>query len=210
MKKTRKNAALKTELRILGVLAEHKECEQYRLPKETNLSYRTILRLLKSLELMKWIRLIRTEASAKGGKEKKIYALTLRGLAIVLMTSNDMQKVIKKQGDALPLVLGKWEYFKSVGLEKEMNDAICWVGNQILEGYDMKAFATERFWYYIFMMTAGAAKVKWLKALRGDPDLRQWAVEEMKEWLLEGLVLRKIHERSLEALEMPMTLIGTK
>lgn len=201
--KMRTKRTIRPELKILSVLAEHREFEQYKLPKETGLSYRTILRYLKPMELEEWIRLVRTEASAKRGKEKKIYALTPRGLAIALMVSKDMDKVIEKQGSALPVMLGKWEYFKSVGLEKETREAIYWVGNQILKGFDKKEFATERFWYYIFVMTAGAAKVKWIKALRGDPELRQWAVEEMKEWLAEGRELMKIHERSLEVLKMP-------
>jgi hypothetical protein len=193
---------IRPELKILSVLSEHKEFEQYRLPKETGLSYRTILRLLKPMEQHDWIRLVRTEASAKRGKEKKIYALTLRGLTIALMISKDMNRIIEKHGAALPLVLGKWDYFKSVGLENEMREAIDWVGNQFLKGYGRKEFATERFWYYIFVMTVESTKKKWLKALRGDPDLRQWAIEEMKEWLLEGRELMDMHKRTLKALEM--------
>jgi len=199
----RTKTTIRPELKILTALAEHEEFEQYRLPKETGLSYRTILRLLKPMEQNEWIRLVRTEASAKGGKDKKIYALTPRGIAIALMVSKDMDKVIEKQGSALPLILGKWGYFKSLGLEKEIREAIYWVGNQILKGFDRKEFATERFWYYIFVMTAGDAKVKWIKALRGDMELRLWAVEEMKKWLAEGHELMRIHERSLKVLEMP-------
>jgi hypothetical protein len=115
-----------------------------------------------------------------------------------------MDQLSEKWGHLLPLVLGKWTYFRSVGLGNEFIRAFQWVINWILDwGYDKEAFATERFWYFIFQMTAGAAKLKWLRALRGDPELRQWAVEEMKEWLAEGRVLMKIHERSLEVLKMP-------
>jgi predicted transcriptional regulator len=201
----RTKTTIKPELKILAALAEHKEFEQYRLPKETGISYRTVLRFLRPMEQWGWVRLVRTEASTKGGKEKKVYALAPRGLAIALMISKDMDNIIKKQSDILPLVLGKWDYFKSesVGLEKELREAIYWVGNQILKGFDRKEFATERFWYYIFVMTAGPAKVKWLKALRRDPELRQWAIEEMKEWLLEGCENLDMHRRTLKALEAP-------
>jgi len=193
---------IRHELKILTALAEHKEFEQYRLPKETGFSYRTVLRLLKLMEQDRWIRLVRAEASAKGGKDKKIYSLTLRGLTIALMISKDMDKIIEKQSDMLPLVLGKWAYFKSVGLEKEMKEAIYWVGNRILEGFDRKEFATERFWYYIFVITPEPVKKKWLEALRGDPELRQWAIEEMTEWLLEGREVMDMHKRTLKTLEM--------
>ena len=49
------------------------------MPKETNLSYRTILRTLKPLENEGLVKQIRTEPSTKGGKEKKIYSLTFKG-----------------------------------------------------------------------------------------------------------------------------------
>ncbi len=198
----RTKTTIRSELKILTVLAEHKEFVQYRLPEKTGLSYRTILRTLKPMEQGRLIRLVRTEASEKGGKERKIYALEPRGLAIALSASKNMDNIIEKQGDILPLVLGKWTYLKSVGLEKEMREAVIWVGNQILQGFDKKEFATERFWYYIFMMTAESDKVKWLKALRGDPELKKSAIEEMREWLLEGRKFMDVHERTLKALEM--------
>jgi DNA-binding PadR family transcriptional regulator len=213
--KMRTKTTIKPEMKILSVLAEHREFEQYKLPKETGFSYRTILRFLKPMEIAGWIRLVRTEASEKGGKEKKIYALTLIGLAIAFKTASQwkptnrdlnwvIDKMAEKSGHLLPLVLGKWTYFRSAGLGDEFIRAFRWVTQWILEwGHDKEAFATERFWYFIFQMTAGDAKLKWLRALRGDPELRQWAVEEMKEWLAEGRVFTKIHERSLVILEMP-------
>ena len=51
-------------------------------------------------------------------------------------------------------------------------------------------------------MTVPDVKVKWLNALRADPELREWAIEEMKIWLAEGRALMKIHKKSLEVLEM--------
>ena len=186
----RTKTTIRPELKILRVLAEHKEFEQYKLPKETDFSYRTILRYLKPMEKTKWIRLVRTEASEKGGKEKKIYTLTLKGLAIAFKEALeqaqppdwsvkwDMDKVAKKSGRLLPLVLGKWTYYKSAGLEGEFMRAFQWVVLHILNwGYDTEEFATEQFWYYIFQITPGRAKVKWLKALREDPELRQQAIK---------------------------------
>jgi DNA-binding PadR family transcriptional regulator len=113
------------DLKILAVLAASKEMEQYKLPKETKLSYRTVLRTLKPLEdKNKWqIELVRTEPSKKGGKEKKIYAITLAGLLRVLRNApvDDIEyyrKVISTHPRLL-LTFEKWPVFKNAGLEEQ-------------------------------------------------------------------------------------------
>lgn len=132
--------------------------------------------------------------------------MTLRGLAIAFKTvdlSRNMDQLAEKWGHLIPFVLGKWTHYRKAGVGDEFMKAFQWVTVWILEwGHDTEQFATERFWYYVFQMTARATKVKWLKALREDPELRRWAIEEMKEWLLESRVFMKIHEKSLEALEL--------
>jgi DNA-binding PadR family transcriptional regulator len=70
--------------KIINALIKNPELGQYKMPKETKLSYRTILRTLKPLETEGIIKQIRTEPSKKGGKEKKIYSLTLKGTLIYL------------------------------------------------------------------------------------------------------------------------------
>jgi DNA-binding PadR family transcriptional regulator len=128
----RTKTTVKPEMAILFVLAEHSEFEQYKLPKETSISYRTILRFLKPMEKADWIHLVRTEASEKGGKERKIYELTLNGLILMLKKSAEQYSFIsfdkdhKKTNRAiedlidqvatihkgmLPLIFGKWGFF---------------------------------------------------------------------------------------------------
>jgi len=51
-------------------------------------------------------------------------------------------------------------------------------------------------------MTVPEVEAKWLKALRADPELREWAIGEMKIWSAEGSALMKAHKKSLEVLEM--------
>ena len=70
---------IKPELKIIKALIKNPELGQYKMPKETKLSYRTILRTLKPLENEGIIKQTRTEPSKKGGKEKKIYCLTFKG-----------------------------------------------------------------------------------------------------------------------------------
>jgi DNA-binding MarR family transcriptional regulator len=203
------------KMKILEVLATNKEFKQYSLPKATGFSYRTILRALKPMEKAGWIRLVRTEASEKGGKEKKIYTLTLKGLMNIFgvidlskfrepKLSEWIDKAAENSGYLLPLVLGKWHYYKTRGLEVEFMEAFQWVLWHYLKlGFNTKAFATERFWYYIFVMTKSPSKEKWIKAMRRDPELRQWAIDEMKDWLREGRNFIGHYEKSLEYLEMP-------
>jgi DNA-binding PadR family transcriptional regulator len=117
-------------LKILAVLAASKEMEQYQLPKETGLSYRTILRTLKPLESKDrlQIRLLRTEPSEKGGKEKKIYAITLAGLLRVLKESvmrnvvpediDHFRRIINAHPELL-LSFAKWPLFQQAGLEEK-------------------------------------------------------------------------------------------
>lgn len=77
MARTKKT--IEPKLRIINAFAKSTELEQYRMPKKTGLSYRTILRTLKPLESKGFVKQVRTEPSEKGGKEKKIYGLTFKG-----------------------------------------------------------------------------------------------------------------------------------
>jgi hypothetical protein len=193
--------------KILHSIALNGESTQYELKDSTGLTYAPIHEAVKVLLASNLIHETRQEPF-RGPLPKRFFGLTLKGLAMAFLFTakipQDVDKIAEKWGGILPLVLGKWKYFISATLESEFIDAFIWVAKWVLEwGYDEEAFATERFWYFIFQMTAGTAKLKWLRALREDSELRQWAVEEMKEWLAEGRVFTKIHERSLEILEMP-------
>jgi hypothetical protein len=209
----RKKTTVPPLIKILRILAINKELGQYKLDYETKLSYRTVLRSLKPMENIGLIRLVRTEPSEKGGKEKKIYALTLKGLMNILGASDLsnikepnvsqwFDQVAEKSGYLLPLVLGKWLHFKNAGLEGEFAQAFQWTLWHYLKlGHNTKTFATERFWYYALNVTAGWTKVRWLQAVREDEELRKWASEEMNEWLLEGQEHQRIRKATLDALE---------
>ena len=119
----------KPEDKIIAALVFNKEIEQYRLPKETKISYRTILRTLKPLEDFGFIRLVRTEPSQKGGKEKKIYAATIKGIWAYLGTENGnlekpegkkkLEHIINLFPDLL-LFFKKWPLFVKAGIHEEM------------------------------------------------------------------------------------------
>ena len=109
-----------TDIRILRLLAENKEYAQYDMWRAINKNYRTILRRLPILEKAGLIQVVRLEPSEKGGKEKKIYRITLQGLRFwVLMepkVAEDKFELIAKAHKDKLLVFKKWSYFKQKGL----------------------------------------------------------------------------------------------
>jgi DNA-binding PadR family transcriptional regulator len=123
----RTKTTIKSEITIIQALAVHKEIGQYEMPKETGLSYRTILRNLRPMEKRNEIKLIRTMPSEKGGKEKKIYAITFKGLVHALSNCfskdrrfrKDLEAIIKAHPDKL-LTFKKWPLFEKADLKDFM------------------------------------------------------------------------------------------
>jgi predicted transcriptional regulator len=109
-----------TYLLILGILALEKEYAQYDLPKKIGKHYRTVLRHLQMLEKYGLVHLVRTEPAKKGGKERKIYGLKFFGLIELLKVPhvfNFIDQIANNYADLLPLILGKWRFFKKHKLE---------------------------------------------------------------------------------------------
>lgn len=196
----------RSSLKTLQSIAINGESTQYELKAATHLTYSPIHDAIETLLESKFIHETRQEPHS-GPLPKKYYGLTLEGVAMAFLlmskTPQDIDRICEKWGGLLPLALGKWKFFVTAGLEKEFIEAFTWVAKWILDwGYNTESFATERFWFFIFMKTARETKIKWLKAFRGDPQLKNWASEEMKEWFLEDEELRRIHRVSLDALDV--------
>jgi DNA-binding PadR family transcriptional regulator len=64
---------------LLTILAEEGELYQYEIYKELGWSYRTILRLFDLLNEIHFAKIIRTEPSSKGGKDKNVWGITQKG-----------------------------------------------------------------------------------------------------------------------------------
>lgn len=77
---SRTKTLIKPEIKVERAFVKNANLKQYKMPNETGLSYRTVLRTLKPLESRGFIKLVKIEPSSKGGKENKIYALTLKGV----------------------------------------------------------------------------------------------------------------------------------
>lgn len=116
----RYRSSVQTSLLILAVLAKNKEYAQYNMPKAIGKDYRTVLRHLKLLEAHGLIHLDRTEPARKGGKDRKIYKITLLGLIEILKIPdvfNNIDIIAQNFPDSLPLIFGKSEFFKTHGFK---------------------------------------------------------------------------------------------
>lgn len=112
---------INTQRAILWALALGKEISQYDLPEHIGKHYSTVLRRLKDLETMFLVKVDREERSRKRGKDKKIYTLILFGLIEVLKDREAfvaIEKISENWSELLPLILGKWRFFKAQGCEK--------------------------------------------------------------------------------------------
>lgn len=81
-----KKNSIKPEILVLRAFIKNKELNQYRIAKETRLSYRTILRTLKPMESQGFLKFVRTEPSSKGSIDSKIFGLSFKG-AIACLNS---------------------------------------------------------------------------------------------------------------------------
>lgn len=110
----------KVRLDILRVLAEKKEYAQYDLPSLIGKDYRTVLRYLQNLEKAGLIELSRMEPAAKGGKDRKIFTLTFRGILNVLIANPDKIQTVAGNFPNMLLAFKKWRLFEEAGLKEEL------------------------------------------------------------------------------------------
>ena len=114
---------LQPEERILQVLAKSEEPRtHYQLWKKDKVasSNKTVLKALSNLERIHMIEFKREEE----GRKRKLYNLTFTGLITCLRYQQAWQSIDKIAGskkDMLPLVFGKWRFFKK---ERILDDII--------------------------------------------------------------------------------------
>jgi DNA-binding PadR family transcriptional regulator len=104
--------------KIFALLAKNKEYEQRYMKEATKLTDPTLIKYLKHLEAKQIIE-YREEPSTKGGKEKKIFTLTRKGVVLALMdakTIKEVETIASNHPDKL-LTLKKWSLFKQAGIE---------------------------------------------------------------------------------------------
>jgi len=113
---------IKTQKAILWALTLETEAAQYDLPDYVQRDYTTILRRLRDLEKQGLVKVDRTVASKKKGKDKKIYRLTLTGLVSALSHKDAWEHIdtIAEKHPDLLLTFKKWKFFVDRGLRDDL------------------------------------------------------------------------------------------
>jgi predicted transcriptional regulator len=156
------------------------------------------------------------------GQAKIIYELTFSGIwqIVKIIDPKDYDEVFPKLKSFLPLIFGKWSYFRSCGLLEELVKVLNWLSKEVdywfigrlwaqnrrewipeEARFNVERWVMEQFGTYAVMFQTPKSKILWLKAFRGDNELRQWAIKEIKMLLYEGRQFMYSHEKSLEALK---------
>jgi hypothetical protein len=197
------------QLAVLRWIAENGSTTEYELTKHLREIGISSFIAHQAPRVLAEKRLLKAEPKGKArtGKTIKQYQLTLKGLFTLVLAEGrqiNLNKVIKKWRHLLPLVFEKWDYLVSAGLESELVAAVEWLamwGAQ--QGGDVTGIMLmEQLFNYIFHLQTPKIKVKWIKAIRGDKDLRRWAVATMKLWLAESREWIQINEKTLQLMEM--------
>jgi hypothetical protein len=210
--------------KTLCSLALEGESTQYSLRSATKLNYASVHEAVEGLIALNLVTETRREPGP-GPVPKRFFSLTLKGLAMALMTedlSKHMNNIAEKWDFLLPLLLGKWVYFESVGVGEELRKALMWLSGQIISWgiggveklrfgqeidqliqFDSEKWVMEQFFVYVFTLQTPRAKILWLKAFRADRDLRQWAIQSLTQWFAESTQWIKINKRTLRLLQMP-------
>ena len=109
----------------LGFYALSPEATVGEIAKKMKKNYSTILRATAELEKKGLVRLSRLERTAKRGKEKRHYTITIRGLETFLLFHDfsRIRDIVDAQSSKL-LVFKKWSKFVAAGCEELLIEEI--------------------------------------------------------------------------------------
>lgn len=104
--------------KVISCMAEHGEATMYEVKQDLGISYSVVHDVVKKLCRKCFLRWVRREPSKRGG-EKQVYRVTLAGVLLALSFLDDRDhrdRVIERNRELIPLVLGKMEVFKRHGV----------------------------------------------------------------------------------------------
>lgn len=188
---------------IIRYIAENGPSAGYILQKDPKITARQAYAALRRLSEDGLIKLVRVDKT-RPGLDKKLYGLTLFGLARIpfivgLHASEVWSRVANQYGDLLPRVLGKWRFFvceevESIALFRMNMSCIRFdIIHDKLKGeirFDWEPTDAEAFnqiFYDPYLGPDEDSTHKWLRALRKDPDLKQYTSDYI-DLLEEGLM----------------------
>jgi len=187
--------------RILRVLAEGGAMSIYAVKKKVGVSYSSCFAGMKLLEARGLILLKEVSSSSKGGV-MKVYSLTFEGL-LEAVRAGWTGRGAENLADLDPIVFGKWRRISEAVPEGEAAAALVHAARAAygLRGEEAARAFREAF-YTIPLTRGGFSWDAWVKAIKGDGELRRAVAGILREaYAREASYLRSIEEaiRVLEA-----------
>jgi hypothetical protein len=209
------------QIEILEELAKIAPSNAYQIHKNTGKAYSFVYNTLKELERRKMI-FIKSKEQTEKGTTANLYDLNLESVLLILQRQQrspnyDFSKsrdILEKYSDLLPLVFGKWKYFEAIekGKIKERANHRFKVlvdsfvssplsfkkGTSAYPGIDMKNITT---WFFYFQFNHFKVGKPWLEALKGDKEIKNFVIKELKDYQIFLNKIDKIIEENITFLE---------
>jgi predicted transcriptional regulator len=207
-------------VQVLCFLACEGPANIYQIAKGASMRYSVAHKSVRDLEKRGFIRL-EEEKLGKKGVMTKVYVLTLRGLLMAIKSGelgvDDMDRVTARWKHHLPMLFGNWQYFGKMQLKKEVFEFLKGVDTgyrderRVLWELAVEAIKTQGLFNFImwggstgfFSEESWKSLVKWLKAIRGNPDLRKWMIDHIKREVNIAKALLRMSEETLQIIESP-------
>jgi len=138
------------------------------------------------------------------------YTLTSVGLLKLLSYYSErikgrMDEITSRWSRLLPSPFQKWSYLKTKGLEGQMIEimkGLGWMFPRLSKEY-LGYAARAVFFHILFVDGASEIKLAWYKALREDPDLKKWAINNIKNDISAIRNWEGVYEQVLRIIEAP-------
>jgi predicted transcriptional regulator len=172
------------QAQALKFLAEFGPANAYQIERGANMAYSTVQQVIKGALRWQFILLLSETKNAKG-VNAKAYRLTLKGLLAAVSCEADLQKTAANWARLLPLILGKLPYLDErlrvgeflAGEGKRWRNILYDQWDDELARYE----AMDHFAEWLFhSLIRDENDTAWLKAVRGDRELRLWTEEALK------------------------------
>jgi len=210
-------------VQVLCFLACEGPANIYQIAKGIGIAYSVAHNSVKDLENQGFIKLEQKKLGQKGVMTK-IYGLTLKGLLMAIKNEEfnpeDIDNIAQHCKELLPLIFGNWKYLAEMGLKNEVLRflktididyderkvmfylAVEGIGMQGLYDFIFSGGTTGGYGYY-GSKEYWESLAKWLKAIRGHPELKKWMIEHIKREVNIAKALLKISEETLQLIESP-------
>ena len=182
---------------VLRYIAQKGPRIYYRLSKEMDkIPPGTLHNALVELEKKQLLCIEKKGKAPRPGETIKEYHLTVLGLATALLylqVHENPREVIKSWGSLLPLVLGKWDFFISAGVEdlarsRLMIAAVALVRASLSPEWhfawetpiDPDEIFRSNFYHMLeYGCIASEVRLRWIEVCARDPDIRPYLIGKM-------------------------------